>query len=88
MNAPSIQFLGAAESVTGSRYLAETDDESWTWRSDFIASYVERDIPLMGPQVPATRMKKFWSMLAHYHGRQVSLSDLGRSLEVSHPTVR
>src|SRR5690606_9435571 len=50
--------------------------------------YVERDIPIMGPQVPAARMKKFWSMLSHYHGRQVSLSDLGRSLEVSHPTVR
>lgn len=69
-------------------YLAETDDGSWTWRSDFIASYVERDIPLMGPQVPATRMKKFWAMLAHYHGRQISFTDLSRSLEVSHPTVR
>ncbi|HEU4552158.1 MAG TPA: ATP-binding protein [Chitinophaga sp.] len=69
-------------------YLAATDDESWEWRNDFISSYVERDIPLMGPHVPATRMKKFWTMLAHYHGQQVVLSELGKSLEVSHTTIR
>ncbi len=69
-------------------YLAPTDDESWEWRNDFIATYVERDIPLMGPNVSASRMKKFWSMLAHYHGQQVVLSELGKSLEVSHTTIR
>jgi predicted AAA+ superfamily ATPase len=69
-------------------YLAATDDESWEWRNDFISTYVERDIPLMGPQIPATRMKKFWSMLAHYHGQQVVLSELSKSLEVSHPTIK
>lgn len=69
-------------------YLADTDDESWDWRSDFISSYVERDIPLMGPKVPAARMKRFWSMLAHCHGQQVNMSTLGRSLEVDHKTIR
>ncbi len=69
-------------------YLADNNDESWDWRSDFIASYVERDIPLMGPNVPATRMKRFWSMLAHCHGQQVNMSTLGRSLEVDHKTIR
>jgi predicted AAA+ superfamily ATPase len=69
-------------------YLAATNDESWDWRNDFISSYVERDIPLMGPQIPATRMKKFWTMLAHYHGQQVVFSDLGKSLEVSHTTIK
>ncbi len=69
-------------------YLAGTDNESWEWRNDFISSYVERDIPLMGPQIPATRMKKFWTMLAHYHGQQIVLTDLGKSLEVSHPTIK
>ena len=69
-------------------YLAPTDDESWEWRHDFIATYVERDIPLMGPNVSASRMKKFWTMLAHYHGQQVVLSELGKSLEVSHTTIR
>ena len=71
-----------------SSYLAKSDDESWEWRNDFISSYVERDIPLMGPQIPATRMKRFWTMLAHYHGQQPALSDIGKSLEVSHTTVR
>jgi len=69
-------------------YLATTDNESWEWRNDFISSYVERDIPLMGPQVSATRMKTFWTMLAHYHGQQVVFSELGKGLEVSHTTIR
>src|SRR3546814_457278 len=59
-------------------YLAQTDDESWQWRQDFISTYVERDIPLMGPKIPATRMKTFWAMLAHYHGPQVVLSAIDR----------
>ena len=69
-------------------YLAVTDNESWEWRNDFISSYVERDIPLMGPQVSATRMKKFWTMLSHYHGQQVVLTEIGKSLEVSHTTIK
>ncbi len=69
-------------------YLADSDENSWSWRSDFIAAYVERDIPLMGPGVPASRMKRVWSMLAHCHGHQVNMSTLGRSLEVDHKTIR
>lgn len=69
-------------------YLAPSEAESWNWRSDFISTYVERDIPLMGPQIPATKLRRFWTMLAHYHGQQVVFSELGRSLEVSHTTVR
>lgn len=69
-------------------YLAPSETESWNWRSDFIATYVERDIPLMGPQIPATKLRRFWTMLAHYHGQQVVFSELGRSLEVSHTTAR
>lgn len=69
-------------------YLASTEDESWQWRNDFIATYVERDIPLMGPQVPPTRLKRFWTMLAHYNRQQVVASELGKSLEVSHTTIK
>lgn len=69
-------------------YLAISDDESWAWRIDFIATYVERDIPLMGPRVASSRMKRFWTMLAHYHGQQVVFSELGKSLELSHTTIR
>ena len=53
-------------------YLAQTDDESWDWRSDFIASYVEKDIPLLGPQVSPVTMRRLWSMLAHNHAQQVN----------------
>ncbi len=69
-------------------YLAASDDESWAWRSDFVSSYVERDIPQMGLQIPASRMRRFWTMLAHLHGQQVNLSEIGKSLEVSHTTTR
>ena len=69
-------------------YLAQDDDESWDWRGAFISSYVERDIPQMGLQIPATRMRRFWAMLAHIHGQQANLSNLGKSLEVSRTTVR
>jgi len=69
-------------------YLATDDKQSWEWRSDFITTYVQQDIPLMGPQVSATRLKRFWTMLAHYQGQQIVLSELGRSLEVSHTTIR
>ena len=69
-------------------YLARSDDASWEWRINFISTYLERDIPLMGPKVPATRMKRFWTMLAHVHGQQLNLSSLGKSLETSHTTIR
>ncbi len=69
-------------------YLAENENRSLNWRKDFISTYVQQDIPLMGPQVSATRMKRFWGMIAHYHGSQVNLTELGRNLEVSHTTIR
>ena len=69
-------------------YLANSESESQDWRRDFISTYVEKDIPLFGPQVPATRMKRFWSMLAHYHGQQAVLTEIAKSLEVSHTTAR
>jgi predicted AAA+ superfamily ATPase len=69
-------------------YLAPSDDESWNWRTDFISSYVERDIPQLGLNISANRMRRFWGMLAHFHGQQINMSSLGKSLEVSHTTIR
>src|SRR5690606_927389 len=69
-------------------YLESTNEGSWNWRNDFISTYVQRDIPLMGPQVSVTKMKRFWSMLAHFHGQQIVFTELAKSLEVSHSTVR
>lgn len=69
-------------------YLAPTQEESWNWRSDFISSYVERDIPRLGINISAARMRRFWTMLSHFHGQQINMSSMGKSLEVSHTTVR
>ena len=69
-------------------FLAQTEEESWDWRTNFIASYVERDIPVMGPNISSTRMRRVWNMLAHLNGQQVNLSNLGKSLEVDHKTIR
>lgn len=69
-------------------YLASSEEESWEWRNDFISTYVERDIPLWGPAISATRLDRFWRMLAHYHGQQINFTELGRSLETSHTTIR
>jgi len=69
-------------------YLSPTEDDSWNWRGDFIASYVERDIPSMGPRVAATTMRRLWSMLAHSNAQQVNYSKLGASLGVSYQTAK
>ncbi len=69
-------------------FLARDGDESWNWRTNFIASYVERDIPIMGPRVSSARMRRIWSMLAHFNGQQVNFSSLGKSLKVDHKTIR
>ncbi len=69
-------------------YLAATDDDSWDWRSDFISSYIEKDIPSMGPQIARTTMRRLWSMLAHDNAQQVNLSKLGANLGVSYKTIK
>jgi predicted AAA+ superfamily ATPase len=69
-------------------YLATSALESWNWRSDFISTYMERDLPMMGVGIQPAQLKRFWKMLAHYNGNQINLSELGRSLELSHTTIK
>ena len=69
-------------------YMATSDTESWNWRHDFISTYLERDLPQMGVGIAPNNLRRMWRMLAHYHGNQVNFSELGRSLEMSHPTVK
>jgi hypothetical protein len=69
-------------------YLADNDAGSWAWRSDFLTTYLERDIPRLGLRLPAIRMRRFWTMLAHVNGQQINLSALGKSLETSHTSIR
>ncbi len=68
--------------------LAPDDDASWEWRTQFIATYLERDIPQLGPRLPAERMRRLWSMLALGQGDPLNTSRLAGSLGVSGHTVR
>ncbi len=69
-------------------YLAGNGDVSSNWRESFIRTYLERDIPQLGIRVPAMQLRKFWMMLAHYHGQVWNASQIANSLGVSAPTVR
>ncbi|HMJ13228.1 MAG TPA: ATP-binding protein [Polyangiaceae bacterium] len=71
-----------------SAYLARTEGESFKWRADFVSTFVERDVPRLGIGIDPAVLGRFWTMLAHYHGQVCNLSELGRSLGVSHTTVR
>lgn len=68
--------------------LAASDNDSLAWREDFIATFLERDVPQLGFRVPAVSLRRFWLMCAHVHGQVFNASRLGESLGVSHHTVR
>lgn len=68
-------------------FLAESDGISADWRYDFIQTYLERDIPQMGFQIPAARLQRLWTMLAHLQGETINASQLAASLETSSKTV-
>ena len=69
-------------------FLAETDEESLIWRRQYISTFLERDIPQLGITIPARTLRRFWTMLSHYHGQILNYSELGRSFGVSDMTVR
>ena len=69
-------------------FLADSDEDSITWREGFIRTFLERDIPQLGITVPAAAMRRFWTMLAHYHGQTWNASELARSMGLTDKTVR
>ncbi len=69
-------------------FLAASDDASRQWRSDFIQTFLERDLRRFGVQVAAATLRRFWTMAAHYHGQVWNASEIGRSLGDAHTTVR
>jgi uncharacterized protein len=68
-------------------YLAAADPASSLWRQQFIRTYLERDLSELGIRLPATTMRRFWAMLAHYHGEVWNGSELARAFGVSQKTV-
>ena len=69
-------------------YLARSDDDSMVWRKAYVTTFLERDVPALGIDFAANTMRRFWMMLAHWHGNVFNASDLARSLDVSPPTVK
>ena len=69
-------------------FLADTEADSLAWREGFIRTFLERDIPQLGISIPATAMRRFWTMLAHYHGQTWNASELSRAMGLSDKTVR
>lgn len=68
-------------------FLAESDQASAIWRGNFIRTYLERDIPQIGPRVPAETLRRFWTMLAHVQGGTLNAAQLARGLGVDGKTV-
>lgn len=68
-------------------FLARDDASSLHWRRDFVRTYLERDIPQLGPRIPAETLRRFWTMLAHSQGQLLNAANLARALGVSGVTV-
>jgi|Laugresbdmm110sd_1035091.scaffolds.fasta_scaffold19501_2 hypothetical protein len=66
---------------------AQTDADSMTWREVFISTYLEKDIPALGPRIPSTTLRRLWTMLAHHQGELLDLSKLAAALAISGQTV-
>jgi len=69
-------------------YLARSHNESDEWRRGFIRTFLERDLPQLGITIRSTTLRRFWTMLAHYHGQIWNSSEFGRSFGVADTTVR
>ena len=67
--------------------LADGAAEAAQWRKSFIRTFLERDLPQLGIGVPATTMRRFWTMVAHYHGNRWNAAEVARSMGVSAPTA-
>jgi predicted AAA+ superfamily ATPase len=67
--------------------LAPSDAASLRWRSDFIRTYLERDVPQLGPRIPAETLRRLWTMLAHQQGGLLNAAALARALAVDGKTI-
>ena len=69
-------------------FLAPTEKQSYLWRSDFTQTFLERDISQLGFNIPPVTLRRFWQMLAHYHGQVWNGAEFARAMGVSEPTVK
>jgi hypothetical protein len=69
-------------------YTPRTEAASLAWRRQFLQTFLERDLPQLGVQIPAVTLRRFWNMVAHYHGQTWNAAELARALAVNESTVR
>ncbi|MEN8148486.1 MAG: ATP-binding protein [Planctomycetota bacterium] len=69
-------------------FLAGDENGSLAWRDEFVRTFLERDVPQLGIDVPAETLRRFWTMVAHYHGQTFNALELARSLGASQKTAR
>jgi len=69
-------------------FLADSEQDSRAWREGFVRTFLERDVPELGIRIPAVAMRRFSTMLAHFHGQTLNASAIARSLGISDKTVR
>ena len=68
-------------------FLADSDENSFAWRTAFVQTYLERDVPSLGPRIPAETLRRYWQMLAHNQGQMLNAAQLANGLGVSGHTV-
>ena len=69
-------------------YTARTEKDSMVWRHQFLQTFLERDLPQLGVTIPGLALRRFWNMVAHYHGQIWNAAELARALSVNEATVR
>lgn len=69
-------------------FLATTDTASARWRTDFLRTFLEQDLPQLGVRTAAETLRRFWTMIAHFHGQVWNGAEFARALSASEPTVR
>jgi predicted AAA+ superfamily ATPase len=69
-------------------FLADSESDSIQWREGFVRTFLERDIPQLGITIPAETLRRFWTMVAHYHGQIWNAAEFARSLGTAENTAR
>jgi len=69
-------------------FLAKDDKLSYAWREDFISTFLERDISNLGIRIPPNTLRRFWTMISHYHGQHFNASEIGSSFGIADTTAR